>query len=309
MRRTVDRELRWIVLENGGWSQDRPVPGGASSPAGPGTEAYKGLLYSLRTGAPDLPVLWYDFHDKDYAQWYVDRPANSTDGKHTHAYGAPAVTHANDYLYCVHHRTHDDRRLWWTRFNTEGPEVGWSPQRPVTDHRGVEVRSTHPAAVTVYDGLLYCVHVHDGLLLWITHDTATKTWGVLQAHPGDIRSVRRAAVDTFKDHLYCVHDRGGDDLYWTVYDSKTQTWSYDHQLVDWNGNPVRTKHAPALAHYNDYLYCVYYAGQDSGNGRLWWTRFDRSPGWSPPQAVPGAVSSPGFDIAPYGGALYCVHRA
>ncbi|MGW1177027.1 hypothetical protein ACWD4P_25325 [Kitasatospora sp. NPDC002543] len=301
----VNKELRWVAYDTD-WSKDLEIPL-AFSPFAPAVEAYKGLLYCLHQDTVSNPELWWDVRDKDTEQWRGDQAVVDVAGNRLPCYGAPAVTHANDFLYCVHHRAQGDTRLWWTRYNTEGSEAGWSAQQPVKDDRGDEVRSTNPAAVTVYDGLLYCVHDDNGSLRWITYDTAKEAWSIDQPVPGGIQTARAPAVDRFKDHLYCVHDRGGDDLYCITYDSKTREWGTDQPMVDGSGKPIRTSYAPAVTRYNDYLYCVFYVGEDTG-GQLWWTRYNVGGPWSTPKRIPYVISSPGADITAYEGPLYCAHR-
>lgn len=303
-----NKELRWISYDTD-WSKDLEIPNHTLSPFAPAVEAYKDLLYCLHQDTVNNPELWWNIYDKKNTQWKGDNAVVDVLGNKMPTIGAPAVTHANDFLYCVHHRDSTDSCLWWSRFNTEGPGTGWSQQALLKDAQGKVVRSAKSATVTVYDGLLYCVHDNgNGLLKWITHNTKETTWSSDQMVPGNIQATRTPAIERFKDRLYCVHDRDGDYLYWITYDSKTQKWSDDQRIEDRKGNPVRTTHTPAITRYKDYLYCVYYVGEDSGLGKLWWTRYNIDAGWSIPERVGYAISSPGIDIAAYDGPLYCVHR-
>ncbi|MGW2873283.1 hypothetical protein [Kitasatospora sp. NPDC001225] len=302
----TNKELRWAAYDTD-WSKDLEVPL-AFSPFAPAIEAYKGLLYCLHQDTVSNPELWWDIHDKETGQWRGDQAVVDTAGNRLPSYGAPAATHGNDFLYCVHHRTEGDSRLWWTRYNTQPPGGGWSPQQVVKDSQGNEVRSTNPAAVTIYDGLLYCLHDDTaGGLRWLTYDTDKQAWSLDQPVPGGIQTARAPAIDRFKDHLYCVHDRGGNDLYWLTYNSATREWSDDKPMVDQTGKAISTAYTPAVTRYNDYLYCVYYVSEDYG--RLWWTRYyDVGGPWSTPQRIPYIISSPGIDITAYEGPLYCVHQ-
>jgi guanine deaminase len=307
-RKAASKELRWLSYDTA-WSKDLEVPL-AYSPYAPGIEAYKDLLYCLHQDTVANPYLWWVIYDKQDGKWGTDRAVTDVRGNPVPTHGAPAVTHANDYLYCVHHREDpdSDSRLWWTRYNTEGPEAGWSQDQEIMDAAGQVVRSPQPAAVTVYDGLLYCVHQDmSGRLSWITYNTAERAWSTDQRIPGDITTTRPPAIERFKDHLYCVHDRGGEDLYWLTYDSKTGQWSKDQRIEDQQGRPLRTSEPPALTRYKDFLYCVYYA-EDGQWGRLWSTRYGVGQGWSAPQRIGDAISSPGLDISAYDGPLFCVHR-
>lgn len=261
------KQLHWISYDTG-WSIDLGIPD-TLSPFAPAIEAYKDLLYCFHQDTVNNPELWWNIYDKETDQWRGDKAVVDVLGDRVPSFGAPAVTHANDFLYCVHHRDSTDSRLWWSRFNTEGTGIGWSQQELLKDAQGKVVRSAKSPAVTVYDGLLYCVHDDEnGRLRWITHNTTEKTWNSDQAIPGNIGATRSPVIDRFEDHLYCVHDRDGDYLYWITYNSKTQEWSDDQRIEDRNGNPVRTSYTPAITRYKDYLYCVYYVGEDSGHGEL-----------------------------------------
>ncbi|MEU0239644.1 guanine deaminase [Nocardiopsis sp. NPDC006198] len=306
--RSRNRELRWLKFEEGaGWSKDLEVPG-AWSPHGPGIEAYKSLLYCLHQDTAANPFLWWDVYDKETGAWRGDREITDVLGNRVPNHGQPAVSHANDFLYCVHHRDVSDTRLWWSRYNIEGAEPGWSADQVVKEPGGREVRASG-ASLTVYDGLLYCVlRREDGTLRWLSHDTGTKAWSAESDVPGGFTSSRTPVVERFKDHLYCVHDRGDDQLHWMTYSSVSRSWSGSRRIEDPDGNPVRTSYAPAIARYNDHLYCVFHQEDSGGWGRLWWTRYDEGKGWSRPERVGAAISSEGFDVSAYHGPLFCVHR-
>ncbi|MGW2873289.1 guanine deaminase [Kitasatospora sp. NPDC001225] len=309
-QRTSERNyMRWTVYDpETGWSKER---GSTSSvPFGPGIDVYKDSLWSLGTGGWKPFQMMCNRYQKEDDTWYTRLFVNDVEGDSVLASDQIAVQHANDFLYCVNHRTEDDARLWWTRYNSDGPEHGWSPHRPVEGDQGVAVRSTNPAATTVYDGLLYCVHDdEDGFLRWITHDTATATWGTDRLVPGDIEVARAPVVERFKNDLYCVHDRGGDELYLITYNSATDEWSSDEPMVDTDGNPIRTGYRPAIARFNDYLYCVYFVYENTYYGSLWWTRLhELGDEWSVPAHIPGTHSRSGLDLTPYYGGLYCMYR-
>lgn len=306
--KSLNAELRWLKFEDGaGWSKDLGVPG-AMSPYGPGIEAYKSLLYCLHQDTVNNKFLWWDVYDKDTGAWRGDRQISDVLGDAVPTDGAPAVSHANDFLYYVHHRDSSDSRLWWARYNVEGSGAGWSADQVVKDAGGREVRASG-AALTVYDGLLYCVlRGEDGRLRWLTHDTHAQEWGAEQTVPGGFTSSRAPVIERFKDDLYCVHDRGDDQLHWLTYDSATGHWSGSQRIEDPDGNPVRTSYSPAITRYNDYLYCVFYQEDSVGFGRLWWTRYDKGRGWSRAERIGDAIASPGFDVSAYHGPLFCVHR-
>ncbi len=305
--RSLDKELRWVNFEEGqGWSKDLQVPN-AWSPYAPAIEAYKSRLYCLHQDTASNAYLWWDVYDKDTGSWRGDRPLHNALGDPVPNHGPPSLSHANDYLYYVHHRSSHDHRLWWARYNTEGG-TGWATDRPVTVPGGREVRATG-ASLTVYDGRLYCVlRGDDGRLRWLSHDTHTEEWSSEREIPGSLTSDHTPAVDRFKDLLHCVHDRRDGQLHWCTYDSVSGRWSESRRIEDPDGTPIRTSWAPALTRYNDHLYCVFRREDSLGTGRLWWTRHNSGHGWSRPEQVGRAISSPGFDVSAYHGPLFCVHR-
>lgn len=304
--RSLDEQLRWVEFEDDrGWSYENAITP-SRSPYGPAVEAYKGRLYCLY----QLPngYLWWTVHDEDTGSWRAEGPLVDTLSDSVPSHGPLSLSHANDHLYYVHHRSSDDTRLWWARYNAEG-ETGWSTDRLVTAPGGPEVRATG-ASLTVYDGRLYCVlRDEDGRLRWLSHDTQSEEWSCEHEIPGCIFSDRTPAVERFKGLLHCVHDRGDDQLHWCTYDSGSDRWSESRRIEDPDGRPIRTSWAPALARYNDRLYCVFRQEDHLGAGRLWWTRHDIDQGWSHPELVGYGTPSPGFDVSAYHGSFFCVYRS
>jgi hypothetical protein len=285
------------------WTADAPIPGIRSCDA-PGIAAYKGDLYCVRTTNTKDSELWWNIYDSETGYWSTAEPVIDVDGKRIPGWHATGVTHANDFLYCIHYRTVSDDRLWWTRFNTEGPERGWSLPKPLNVCRPVN-RWPAPRA-TVYNGLLYCVQrERSGYLVWFTHDTNTKSWSGVRTIPGNIPA-DEFSITLFNGHLHCVYNRVGDSnsLYWTTYNSDTKTWSKEQLLRDRNGEQIYGGDA-AISPYNDRLYCVYRAGHYA------YTRYDIGQGWSPPVIVTASghpiLPNQYCDITPYNGLMYCVH--
>ncbi|GAA1393126.1 hypothetical protein GCM10009639_25760 [Kitasatospora putterlickiae] len=293
-----------------------PVPGipGAESGFAPAVEAYKSRLYCLHQDLADdgAGTLWWSSSGEEPIAWSENEAVLDADGRLVPCAGPPAVTHANDFLYCVNHRSGKDNYLWWSRYNMEGEEIGWRNWQPVEDKEHTIVRSANPAALAVYDGLVYCVHDdEDGRLRWITYDTHARAWGEDSPIPGDIPSRRVLAVERYKDLLYCVHDGEDDGLYWLTYDSGTGEWSEDRPVRYFNREPVRGARTLRLSRHNDFLYFSYYRGPDDGTGKLHWLRFnsDYTNPWSSERAGPSGHAYPGLDTAPYFGLLYQVYRA
>ncbi|GCD42825.1 hypothetical protein [Streptomyces paromomycinus] len=307
---TKAAKLRYTSYDNNpkGWTPTSEVPGAESSFA-PAVEAYKDLLYCFHQDmAGSSSTLWWTHTAADPVKWRDDEPVHDADGRTVPCAGAPAVTHANDFLYCVNHRSSKDASLWWSRYNTEGEEAGWRNWQALEDSEHSIVRSSLPPELTVYDGLVYCVHDDEnGRLKWITYDTHAGTWGEDRPIPGGIPVKRALAVERYKGLLYCLHDGADDCLYWITYDSKTGEWSQDQRVKDVHDRPVKDARTPGLSRYNDGLYCVYHRGPDSGRGKLHWIKF-LDGRWSTEQPGPSTQSAPGLDTAPYSGLLHLVYR-
>ncbi|MFF7456870.1 hypothetical protein [Kitasatospora sp. NPDC008115] len=293
----------------------KPVPGipGAGSSFGPAVEAYKSLLYCVHQDVTDegSSTLWWSHTGDDPVAWTPDEAVRDADGRTVPCVGAPAVTHANDFLYCVNHRSEENNYLWWSRYNTEGEEIGWRNWQPLEDKEHSIVRSANPAALAVYDGLVYCVHDdEDGALKWITYDTHDRAWGEDSPIPGGIPSRQVLAIERYKGRLYCLHDGEDDCLYWITYDSETGEWSEDRRVQDIHGRPVQGARTLAVSRYNDGLYCSYYKGPDAGPGTLHWLKYnsDYENPWSTEQSGPAGQAYPGLDTAPHFGLIYLVYR-
>ncbi|WP_380280880.1 hypothetical protein [Kitasatospora purpeofusca] len=292
------------------WKSVPEIPGAESS-FGPAVEAYKDLLYCLHQDmAGSSSTLWWSQTAAEPVKWRDDEPVLDAEGRAVPCADAPAVTHANDFLYCVNHRSAKDNSLWWSRYNTEGEEAGWRNWQPLEDSSHSIVRSADPAALTVYDGLLYCVHDDEnGRLNWITYDTHAEAWGEDRPIPGGIPVRRALAVERYKGLLYVLHDGADDQLYWITYDSSTGVWGQDQRVEDHFDTPVKGARTPGLSRYNDGLYSVFYRGPDSGDGKLHWMKYHDEYGWSTQQSGPADKADPGLDTAPYSGLLYLVYRA
>ncbi|MEV7597252.1 hypothetical protein AB0O91_07635 [Kitasatospora sp. NPDC089797] len=294
------------------WKPEPGIPGAGSSFA-PAVEAYKSLLYCVHQ---DLTVdgsstLWWSRTGDTPIDWTPDEAVLDADGRAVPCVDSPALTHANDYLYCVNHRSTANSYLWWSRYNTEGEETGWRNWQPVEDKEHSIVRSTNPAALTVYDGLVYCVHDDEnGELKWITYDTHARAWGEDSPIPGGIHSDKVLAIERYKGLLYCLHDGEDDCLYWITYDSSTGEWSQDQLVVDFVDRPVQGARALAVSRANDALYCAYYKGPDAGPGTLHWLKYnsDYENPWSTEQSIPVGRAYPGLDSAPYFGLIHLVYR-
>ncbi|MCX4404386.1 hypothetical protein OG840_22500 [Streptomyces sp. NBC_01764] len=98
---------------------------------------------------------------------------------------------------------------------------------------------------------------------------------------------------------------GTTALYYARFNG-TNGWHGDSKLPNHH-----SKEGPALAVYNDHLYCVHRGGASGGS--LWWTRFNGST-WHPDTQLTDHFSAQGPTIVNYRdrngteNQLFCVHR-
>ncbi|MFD9631629.1 hypothetical protein [Streptomyces violascens] len=88
-------------------------------------------------------------------------------------------------------------------------------------------------------------------------------------------------------------------LWYTGFDGTN--WTTDQKIPHNMSSGV----APALAAYNNRLYCVHLS---SAGKELWYTSFDGN-SWTPGETIPGATSKGAPALAVYNNQLWCVHRS
>lgn len=206
----------------------------------------------------------------------------------------PALAEYNGKLYCVH-RGDQDSKLWWTVYDPDPDRSkGWSTDTALPGHM-----SSRGPGLAVYNNQLYCVHRGAGndQYLWWTRFNGT-SWST------DIRmsgaTTHAPALASFRGMLYCVYKDSKNNRMWQTRFNGT-SWDADKLLP-----AHETSSNPALAVYNDRLYCVHRGGgYDQG---LWWTRFDGT-NWSTDTKLPGQASQEGPALAVHNNHLYCVYRS
>jgi hypothetical protein len=226
----------------------------------------------------------------------------------------PALAGFQDKLFCVARGGGSDQSLWWMSF-----DGSWSTYQQIPrPGGGAGPWSACAPALAVFQNKLYCVHRGQGddqSLWWFTFDG--NNWSADQqiprpgGGPGPW-SASGVGLAVFQNKLYCVHRGQGPDqsLWWFTFDGNN--WSLDQQIPRPGGGAGPwSAGAPALAVYQDQLYCVH-RGADSDQS-LWWFTFDGN-NWGLDQQIPGVGSiygpwsAAGPGLAVFQNKLYCLHR-
>ena len=146
----------------------------------------------------------------------------------------------------------------------------------------------------------------------VDNDEWTEPKPVLAGGTVGVGSADRPALASFQGRLWCVHRGPGNDvqLYWTSFKYATPGaqdggWSVDAPISN-----QLSGGAPALAVFNDQLWCEYEGGSPShSNPDLYYTFYDSSAGeWSNGQVIPNQMSDSGPALAVFQGQLWCVYR-
>ncbi|MEO3756351.1 hypothetical protein [Streptomyces sp. B6B3] len=106
----------------------------------------------------------------------------------------------------------------------------------------------------------------------------------------------------FQDTMYCVYrdDTQDGELWYAVNASDGSGWSDPMRIPNQS-----SKAAPAIAVFNDRLYCLYKA---SDGPELRCISFDGT-SWSKSEKIPGQKTSTGPGLAVFNDTLYCVYQA
>jgi hypothetical protein len=290
----------------GSWSQDVLIPD-ASNAYGlsdsPALAVYKGKLYYAHGGRGDSGWLWCA--TLDGTSWSPDSQV-APGGNPVGLSGSPALAVYKDRLYCVHGGRSDSGWLWVTSFDG----TSWSPDTQVAPG-GNPVGLSDSPALAVYQDRLYCVHGgrNDSGWLWVTSFDGTSwspdTQVVASGNPVGLSASPALAV--YDGLIYCVHGGRGDSgwTWCTTFDGTN--WSEDHLIPD-ASNAYGLSDSPALAVFDNRLFCV--RGGRGDSGWLWCGTFDGT-NWSADARVTpggnpvGLSNSPA--VAEFGGRLYCLH--
>ncbi len=155
-----------------------------------------------------------------------------------------------------------------------------------------------PPAVVEFIDKLYLIHEgrgSDGYLWCATFDG--QTWSDDNLIPDTNHAYGTSgppAAVVFNDKLYCIREgRGGNGWMWyATFDGRT--WSRDALLPN-SRNAFGTSGRPALAVYNEKLYCVHEGRGD--DGWVWCATFDGE-NWSQDEPIPNSGDAYGTSGRP-----------
>ena len=228
--------------------------------------------------------------------------------------GPPGLAVYNDVLYCAH--ANSSGQLALTTFDGST----WSADESVQTSGGEVVKLAGTPALAAYDGKLMCLHRRpddDGWLYETAFDgiSWSRDQRVMTPGPtGKIAITGTAALAIIAGMLFCLHQGRGGSAGW-LYQAVLvgPSWSQDEQVItidDGRRGRVGITGSPALASYNQKVYCLH-QGRNS-NGLLYQTDMG-SDYWSTDTKV---RTVGGLDIqladspalAVEDGLMFCVHR-
>jgi len=193
---------------------------------------------------------------------------------------APALAVFNNQLYCAHRgggSGNDSSYLFVTRLNGSN----WTGDDQLKTEQGGVVGAAEAPALAVYKNVLWCIHpgTGDGAgRLWFTTTSDGKTWTKdeeLKTSGNAVGISGAPALAVYHDTLWCVfRGTNGDELYYITYEPAKKDW-IDPTLVKINAPPgkdntIKSGGSPALAVYNDLLYCVFQGSGSANNSNLWY---------------------------------------
>ncbi|MEV4129594.1 hypothetical protein [Nocardia sp. NPDC049707] len=300
LRPADDTSLWWTVYGRDAdtgqykWSEDTKFAAHKSK-SNPALAVYKDKLYCVHRGDYD-DKLWWTVYDTTAADADDPNSGWSEDtylGAHTSGAG-PALAVYNDTLHCVHRGGGSQTQLWWTTFDGKK----WS------DDVQIGGRTSHGPGLAVHDGKLFCAYkgYNNNQLYWRT--LTDKGWSGEDTLPGKTNS--NPALASYKNTLYAMY---------TAYNSSVlyvNRFSGDRWQGDYSLPNHKSTEGPALAVYNNELYCVHRGA--TNDKKLWWARTSNGTSWTQDSALPAHTSAQGPAIIAYRDLngtqdqLMCVHR-
>ncbi|MFD9636182.1 hypothetical protein [Streptomyces violascens] len=275
-----DQRLYFNSFDGTNWSPSVALPNSqqpASSAEGPALAVYNNKLYCVHVSSSGDKSLWYTSFDG--TNWTPDQQIPH--GMASDA--APALAVYNNKLYCVHVSSSGDKVLWYTSFDG----TNWTPGQYITG-----VSSDAGPALAVYNNKLYCAHLSsnsDGLVHIAAFD-GTNWLGDWQApvQGGSLmKSGAGPALAVYNNKLYCAHlSDNSDGIMYLACSDGGANWLWDSQVRVQDGGLMSSTKGPALAVYNNKLYCAHLSAR--GEEFVFLAAFDGS-NWSPDQMVQGGA--------------------
>jgi len=220
---------------------------------------------------------------------------------------SPAVAVYRNKLYCVRQGRGGSGWVWCATFDGNA----WSDDQLIPNNDHAYGISGSPA-LAVFNDKLYCVHQgrSDSGWLWCaTFDGNSWSADQLIPHSNNAYGLSASpALAVYNGKLYCAR-QGRDDSGWvwcSTFDGNS--WS-DDKLIPTPGNAYGVSDSPALASFQNKLYC---ARQGRGNsGWIWCATFDGQ-SWTNDRLIPSSNNAYGISGSPalveFNGQLYCFHQ-
>jgi hypothetical protein len=217
---------------------------------------------------------------------------------------SPSAASTPNGLYCAFEKYEQDDRSAVLQYISSPNGSDWSnpgaiPNASIADS----------PALTDYSGTLYCAYqlygsdYHSGRLYMIGSADGS-TWGQPEQVAGASISLS-PALATFNNVLYCAYqgyerdDRSGKLFLGSSQDGVT--WTTPVQI-----SGVSMSNSPALAAFNNSLYCAY---QGYGpNGQLMYTSSSDCATWSTPSPIAAAQMSESPALVVFNGRLYAFYQ-
>lgn len=223
--------------------------------------------------------------------------------------GSPALAVFNDVLYCVRQGRGNSGWTWCATFDG----TSWSEDKLIPNNDNAFGVSGSPA-LAVFNNKLYCIRQGrgDSGWLWCASTSDGTNWSEDALIPTNANAFGLSdspALAVFNNRLYCAREGRGDSGWvWCASTSDGASWSED-ALIPNSGNAYGTSGGPALAVYNNKLYCI---REGRGNsGQLYWATFDGTK-WSEDKILPnknspyGTSGRPG--LAVFDNKLFCINE-
>lgn len=236
------------------------------------------------------------------------------DTDYTYEYEAPLQLSAMFRSYKTEHTIDDDEILQTlsTSLKLQDENLRWPSKAARTHlrsalgpaltyiHANREIVSVFRTPFGTEDLKISTRH-SDGI--WTPEEYLISKGGV-----GIYKSADEPALAWFKDKLYCVYrgESHNEQLYMTTRGSDGR-WSKETTLLPRDQGLFYSKAGPALAVFNDTLYCVH-PGASDHDDFLWWTSTTDGSTWQRDQQFPKSHSIAKPALAVLNGTLYCVHR-
>jgi GH18 family chitinase len=193
----------------------------------------------------------------------------------------------------------------------DGDQSAWSADAHLPNDSG-PYGATGGVALAVFKDRLYCMHRgggsgNDSGHLWVASFDDT-SWSDDRNLEFGAQSAPALAV--YNDVLWCVHQgSGADSNLWVTTTSDGKSWATDETILA-SGNKIPAAGPPALAVFQDQLWCIF-QGIEAGEraGLLYTTYNANRKSWIDPTALPVSVKAGGpAAVAVYDGDLWCVFQ-